>query len=355
MRYIDDKIMDRMQIFGKDDRKAIMDAAQKAGLTLEKNISFASEDIKDRNAEFSNLRRLKNPNDFLIDNNEIEYTVKIGSGSSGTVYRGLYKNTVVAIKVLKPGSSKRETEEFKKEFELMSQIQYPYIVFFFGVCIEPRMCMVMEYCSRQSLWHVLNDSSLDFDWNQSLAFSLDIVRAVDFLHSHDPVIVHRDIKTLNFMITKNWFIKLGDFGLSKKMDGRANTSMGTLVYSAPELFFGDPYTVKSDIYSLAFVFWEIMYTCTKRQYQRPFAEFPFDFDFQIQIKTAKEKLRPSFPPHVPQKYIDLIQELWKPNPKDRPTSKELLYQIEKLRQDYENDPYSWETHRDPPLLKPEEV
>lgn len=95
----------------------------------------------------------------LNHNREIEFTKELGSGTSATVFKGLYKGnkspksiptlpgTKVAIKVLKAQQNASKTdstiEEFKKEFHAMSAVLSPNIVQFFGACLEPRICIVM--------------------------------------------------------------------------------------------------------------------------------------------------------------------------------------------------------------------
>ena len=54
-------------------------------------------------------------------------------------------------------TAEAEVDEFKKEFEIMAAVRHPNIVFFYGVSTQPRLCMVMEYCARGSLYSCLRD------------------------------------------------------------------------------------------------------------------------------------------------------------------------------------------------------
>lgn len=85
-----------------------------------------------------------------INHSDLEFTKKLGSGTSGKVYKGLYKGKKVAIKVLKAEDLAVE-EEFKKEFKVLSVINAPHIVQFLGACIEPKLCMVMEVSTGSTL------------------------------------------------------------------------------------------------------------------------------------------------------------------------------------------------------------
>jgi serine/threonine protein kinase len=104
-----------------------------------------------------------NPNSW-IHSSDLEFTKKLGSGTSGKVYQGLYKGKEVAIKVLKDMTAEEQLVEFKKEFQMMSAIKSAQVVLFYGACLEPKLSMVMELCQKGSLYNVLQDKSLYIDW-----------------------------------------------------------------------------------------------------------------------------------------------------------------------------------------------
>jgi serine/threonine protein kinase len=189
-----------------------------------------------------------------IEPSDLEFTKKLGSGTGGKVYQGLYKSKEVAIKVLKEMTQDDQIQEFKKEFHIMSAIKSPHVVMFYGACLEPKLCMVMEMCSRGSLYSVLkHDKQCPLNnWLTCLDFMDQTTKGIQVLHNYKPPVYHRDIKTLNFLVNKDCQIKVCDFGLS-----RFNTSSnmatftkicGTVAYLAPEVYMGETYTDKSDIY-----------------------------------------------------------------------------------------------------------
>ena len=118
----------------------------------------------------------------------------------------------VAIKVLKEAQSDKEIEEFKKEFQILSAVQSPYMVHFFGAQLEPKLCMIMELyvmvargdvtcvtvvcmcrCTKGSLWDVLNDKSLTIGWDQMLEWSLQLCEGVAALVRCSLLLFYRDL------------------------------------------------------------------------------------------------------------------------------------------------------------------
>jgi len=301
--------------------------------------------------QLENLKYI-NKGSWILGNSDCEFTVKLGSGASGTVYKGLFRDKEVAIKVLKTEQSQKELEEFKKEFQIMSTIQSPYIVFFFGAVLEPKLCMVMELCELGSLYHVMNDPKIDFDWGRVLNMSKQMTKGIDCLHTHKPQILHRDFKSLNIMVNTQLMCKVGDFGLSRfNTDTQKETlakMRGTFAYCAPEVYRGEPFSTAADIFSLGIVLWELVVRCIKREYQRPYQEFPnLCFDFQIIIQTAKKGLRPTIPPSTPEDLADLMRRCWAPDTSTRPDCASIITTLEKLEEQYKGNPTHWKSLIDP--------
>lgn len=77
---------------------------------------------------------------------------------------------------------------------MSSIVQHKNIVQFMGASLEPKVCMVVEYCKLGSLHNVLRDESLKIDWGKGLSFAIDMMEGVNCLHSWNPPVFHRDIK-----------------------------------------------------------------------------------------------------------------------------------------------------------------
>lgn len=134
---------------------------------------------------------------------------------------------------------------------------------------------------------------------------------------HAAKMLHRDIKSMNFLVTENFEIKICDFGLSRFSDYSDVTTFyqlrGTLNYCAPDVFNDRQYTDKSDIFSFAIVLWEMLNRCVTGKHQLPFEDCEnFQLPLQIVLQVASKGLRPEFPEvkECFQPLVQLIQQSW---------------------------------------------
>eukprot|EP01120_Amphizonella_sp_Union-15-10_P012399 TRINITY_DN5496_c0_g2_i1.p1 TRINITY_DN5496_c0_g2~~TRINITY_DN5496_c0_g2_i1.p1 ORF type:complete len:333 (-),score=57.46 TRINITY_DN5496_c0_g2_i1:23-1000(-) len=283
--------------------------------------------------------------DWEIDPNDLEISDILGSGAFGSVYKGMLSDSPVAIKVLDHGTI--TTVDFKKEFEVLIALKSEYVVRFFGACVREKLCLVMEFCSRGSLYDVLLDEELEIDWERGFHFAISLVKAVYYLHSHKPQVLHRDLKSRNFLVNNDFEVRVCDFGLSRFNTESSVVTLakckGTFVYTAPELMKENQvFTSKSDIYSLGLILWEVFFRVLKAKYERPFAEYPhYNLDFQILYQASHCNLRPSFPEQTPKSLVSLVQSAWSPNPVDRPDISALLSLLDKCHKEFSANASDW--------------
>ncbi|CAJ0926393.1 unnamed protein product, partial [Mesorhabditis belari] len=119
----------------------------------------------------------------------------------------------------------------------------------------------MEFCERNSLRHVLNDPEILYNWKTILVWAEHLTTALLYLKSHK--ILHRDIKPENVLVTIDFVLKLGDFGLVRDLSSVAiSTNLaGTYRYMSPEaygVFDRIQIDYPSDLYSTALCLWEIV-------------------------------------------------------------------------------------------------
>ncbi|KAH7467234.1 putative serine/threonine-protein kinase [Phytophthora ramorum] len=189
----------------------------------------------------------------------------IARGANGEVWRGTCGSQIVAIKQLLP--EKRHDESnvmlFSNEVRLASALEHPNIVRFVGlswnrVC---DLCIVSEFMEQGDLSMLLNSKRKgELSWSkEKLQIATDIAEALAYLHGRQPIIIHRDLKSLNVLLDNRLRAKLSDFGLSRERsaDDTMTNGVGTLLWTAPEILRGETYSEKADVYSYAIVLSEL--------------------------------------------------------------------------------------------------
>jgi hypothetical protein len=285
---------------------------------------------------------------WLLEYSDFYFVEQLGKGNSSTVFLGTYKESDVALKVLRLENHRRDLDDFKKELEIMSSVRSPYIVHFWGATLEPKLVICLEYCSNGSLFHFLQDPHSDLTWSLVLRWMTEAVRGIDTLHQWKPSIVHRDLKTLNLLLDKNMTLKVCDFGLSRFVQAEQAPATlfklrGTYAYIGPEVYHGSAFTSKTDVYSLGVVLWEMVHRLIVGRHNRPYYEFPnLQHDFQIIIQAATKGLRPSIPAQCPAPVADLIKLCWNADPQLRPTCEDLVKHLDRLTLEYEDRKSMWD-------------
>lgn len=292
----------------------------------------------------TNLQKLHLRGDnWIIQNDEVEFIKKLGAGASGTVFKGLFLGVEVAIKVVKKELA-ADIEDFVKEFSTMYQIRSPHVISLFGAILEPKLCLVMELAHMGSLYNVLRNPTYNPTWESVFDFALGAAEGMAFLHALEPPLLHRDLKTLNLMVNNQMKIKVGDFGLSI-FDNAAKGDRevtGTAAYLAPETLEGIPFTIKGDVYAYAIVFWELVNTTLKQEYQAPFEEFHFSMDMQILYAVSSRDLRPTLPESCPPEIVSFLNNCWSKTPEERPDFPTIVSQLHDLQVIFRERKAAWD-------------
>ncbi|KAL5577026.1 hypothetical protein UlMin_018725 [Ulmus minor] len=202
--------------------------------------------------------------------NNFDSANKIGEGGFGSVYKGeLVDGTVIAVKKLS-SKSRQGNREFVTEIGIISGLQYPNLVKFYGCCIDGNhLLLVYEYMENNCLARALfasskaGERSLKLDWAVRVKICVGIAKGLAFLHEGSALkIVHRDIKATNVLLDRDLNAKISDFGLAKLHeddDTPISTRIaGTIGYMAPEYALWGFLTEKADVYSFGVVALEIV-------------------------------------------------------------------------------------------------
>ncbi|KAG5240270.1 serine/threonine-protein kinase pakF [Salix suchowensis] len=268
--------------------------------------------------------------DYEIMWEDLTVGEQIGQGSCGTVYHALWYGSDVAVKVF----SKQEYSDdiilaFRQEVSLMKRLRHPNVLLFMGAVTSPqRLCIVTEFLPRGSLFRLLQRSTTKLDWRRRVHMALDIARGMNYLHHCNPPIIHRDLKSSNLLVDKNWTVKVGDFGLSRLKHETyltTKTGKGTPQWMAPEVLRNEPSDEKSDIYSYGVILWELS---TEK--------IPWDNLNSMQVIGAVGFMdkRLDIPKDVDPQWASIIESCWHSDSRCRPTFQELLEKLRDLLRQY---------------------
>eukprot|EP01087_Luapelamoeba_hula_P012076 TRINITY_DN3354_c1_g1_i1.p1 TRINITY_DN3354_c1_g1~~TRINITY_DN3354_c1_g1_i1.p1 ORF type:complete len:1075 (-),score=135.44 TRINITY_DN3354_c1_g1_i1:9-3233(-) len=279
---------------------------------------------------------------WFIPVKELKLERRIAVGGVGTVYKARWRAVDVAVKVLTSGylpigisdniSHDRSIEEFIREIRLLATLRHPNVVMFLGATVIPTgglgYGIVTEFCSRGSLWDVLHNTTVVFDWSIVLRLAHGIALGMHYLHSHTVPILHRDLKSPNVLVLSDYTPRITDFGLSKfRLDDVAKkthtAAVGSPIWMPPEMMQGARCTEKADVYSFGVILWEIL---TRDQ---PYACVTL---FQIYAMViAGERLQ--IPGWAPATYASLIDACWAPDPSARPDFEAILESLSRCQDD----------------------
>jgi serine/threonine protein kinase len=196
---------------------------------------------------------------------------ELDSGGMGIVYLAVRSDDhyfqIVAIKMIRKGlESPALVERFRVERQILATLNHPNIgaILDGGVTKDGRPFIVMEYVEGQPITLASEDRGLSV--RQRVELFRSLCSAVHY--AHQKLIIHRDIKPGNVMVTPEGVIKLIDFGTSKPLEpqlvlsDRSPTengfSMMTPDYASPEQIQGAPLTTATDIYSLGVLLFELL-------------------------------------------------------------------------------------------------
>ncbi|CAK7330968.1 unnamed protein product [Dovyalis caffra] len=187
----------------------------------------------------------------------------LGKGSHGCVYKAVLRGRHVAVKKLSKGFE--IGQEVDNEIEILSKIHSPRLVNLLGFANDTKeSLLVVEFMSNGTLYDILHSNSRPPSWGRRVRMALQIAKAIDTLHSQSPPIIHRDIKSANVLIDRNFNARLGDFGLALRCGAdddyrlKSTPPAGTIGYLDPCYVTPDNLSTKTDVFSFGILLLEII-------------------------------------------------------------------------------------------------
>ncbi|BBN07269.1 chitin elicitor receptor kinase 1 [Marchantia polymorpha subsp. ruderalis] len=214
--------------------------------TVDKSVEFSFEELEAATNKFSAAN-------------------KIGEGGYGAVYFANLRGMKLAVKRM----NLQATREFLAELQVLTHVHHTNLVQLIGYCTVDSLFLIYEYVDNGTLdrhLHGKNDLA-PLSWSSRVQIALDAARGLEYIHEHTkPTYIHRDVKSSNILIDKQFHAKVADFGLTKLTESGVGSFsltvptrlVGTFGYMSPEYArFGDV-SPKVDVYSFGVVLFEII-------------------------------------------------------------------------------------------------
>ncbi|WJX22863.1 Chitin elicitor receptor kinase 1 [Trifolium repens] len=211
------------------------------GITVDKSVEFSYEELAKATDSFSEANI-------------------IGRGGFGSVYYAELRNEKAAIKKMDMQASK----EFLAELKVLTHVHHLNLVRLIGYCVEGSLFLVYEYIENGNLSQHLRGTEKDpLSWPARVQIALDSARGLEYIHEHTvPVYIHRDVKSANILIDKNFRGKVADFGLTKLTEYGSSSLqtrlVGTFGYMPPEYAQYGEVSPKIDVYAFGVVLFELI-------------------------------------------------------------------------------------------------
>ena len=252
------------------------------------------------------------------------YDIKqqIGTGSYGVVYKVQKDNKVYVLKQIpiNPNSTISQIDSVKNEAKILSSLKSKYVVEYYD-SFEENNCLniIMEYCEGGDLGTYISNyqkMNSNTSLNEDFIWKVFIQICFGLYDIHKQNILHRDLKSLNIFLTKEFQVKIGDLGVARVLQNTqyASTFIGTPLYLSPEICEEKPYNEKSDVWALGCILYEM-------------ASFKHPFNAKNQAALFLKILNGKYEPlstKIPIDIKKMIERLLEKNYFKRPSMKEIL-------------------------------
>eukprot|EP00730_Choanoeca_flexa_P001708 TRINITY_DN10749_c0_g1_i2.p1 TRINITY_DN10749_c0_g1~~TRINITY_DN10749_c0_g1_i2.p1 ORF type:complete len:1132 (+),score=262.84 TRINITY_DN10749_c0_g1_i2:105-3500(+) len=265
---------------------------------------------------------------------DFEVVKRIGAGAEGSVYLVHRKKSTAdddnddyehdswpEEMVLKQIFIGKRSLDSLKEAEFLKKLQHPHVLKYYDSFLDPaqeHLCIVTEYCPGGNLYERIElqrEAEEHFTEDRIMLWVTQILFGLHYIHQQK--VLHRDLKTANIFIKHNDLLCVGDMGVAAQLEhslDMRNTFVGSPYYLSPEVCQDIPYNTKSDCWSFGCVIYEL---CCLTQ------AFKGRNLLSVVNKICSGKYEPLPDQYSPQ-LLALVSSLLQSDPKDRPTTSELL-------------------------------
>lgn len=246
---------------------------------------------------------------------------KVGSGSFGQAWLvgDKEKDSYVCKMIDISRCSKKEKADALSEASVLRDLKHPNIVRYKESFLEDGwLCIVQEYCEGGDLYQKVQKtkrSGQTFSEDEIIKWFTQGMLALKSIH--EKHILHRDLKSSNFFLTKSGDVKMGDFGIAKVLESTAavaKTQIGTPYYLSPEICQQKAYAWPSDIWAMGCILYELC--CLKVPFDAP--------DLRSLVNRITRGPAPTLPPHFSSQLRQLVAEILARDHTRRPAAATIL-------------------------------
>ena len=287
---------------------------------------------------------------WQIDPSELQLKECIWRGAVGEVFRGRWRDMVVAVKTVR--GICMTNEEMEKELDheatTLQKVRHAHVVQFFGAGTleDGTPFMVVELMELGTLRSMLHNAGTELDWPTRQRFVREAALGMALVHSLGHM--HRDLKSDNILVSivaGRMQIKVADFGTATlatlasasvaresmvplspaervATTGRRTKRVGTPLWMAPEVLAGErTYGKSADVYSFGIVMWEVAARCY------PWEEVQDADLLDALLCLITSGQRPAVDSEWPDGYVAVMRQCWATDPQNRPTFDQVAVQL----------------------------
>ncbi|KAH7847694.1 hypothetical protein Vadar_029145 [Vaccinium darrowii] len=274
----------------------------------------------------------------------------VGEGGFGKVYKGWVEEKNgsrldIAIKKLNR-KSMQGFDEWQSEVRILGRLSHPNLVKLLGYCWEEnKLLIVYEFMPKGILeQHLFGRGSAvqPLPWAIRLHILIGAARGLDFLHTSEEQVIHRDFKASNILLDESYNAKIADFGLAKLGPSGSETHLttrvfGTFGYAAPEYVATGHLYVKSDVYGFGVVLVEMLTGLRAIDPNRPGGKLnlidwvkPYLAQERKLKNIMDSRLEGKYPSKVAFQIAQLALRCLQAQQKRRPSMKEVVETLERI-------------------------